>query len=219
MYAWSIPVVRALYVRCDEVSTQQGFGGGVSYIISDLLRFPRCARSTPLPSLRCRQPFAARRTLHARVTPACVPLPTTPLFARCRALPRGRVRRPCRARAPCSAPFRARCACAPLQQGGARREGRLRGGSGAAHARERTAVPRRAVPPVHALACGCGLLTVSSRCSAALRRVLSRAPWSQHACTSVLTTLLVRSQRACGAERACRTAETSGACALLCADA
>ena len=39
--------------------------------ISDLLRFPRCARSTPLPSLRCRQPFAARRTLHARVTPAC----------------------------------------------------------------------------------------------------------------------------------------------------
>ena len=80
-------------------------------------------------------------------------------------------------------------------------------------------MPRRAVPAVHALACGCGLLTVSSRCSAALRRVLSRALWSQHACTSVLTTLLVRSQRACGAERSCRTAEASGACALLCADA
>jgi len=66
------------------------------------------------------------------------------LFARCRAFPRGRVRRPCRARAPCSAPFRARCARAPAA-GRVRREGGPRGGGGgAAHARARTAAPRRA---------------------------------------------------------------------------
>jgi hypothetical protein len=92
------------------------------HALTHRLRFSRCARSTPLPSLRCRRPFTARRTLHACVTPGVyVPLPTTPLFARRRAFPRGRVRRPCRARAPCSAPFRARCARAPAAGRGAAR--------------------------------------------------------------------------------------------------
>jgi hypothetical protein len=162
------------------------------------------------PALRC-PPHAAR----ARDTGVCVPLPSAPLFARRRALSRG-VHWPCRARAPRSAPVRARCARTNLQRGAMHREGVPCSGGGAAHARARRAAPRRA--PVRALACGCGLLTVSSRCSAALRRVLSRAPWSQHPCTSALTTVVVRSQRACGAERAGRTAVASWPCALPCAD-
>jgi hypothetical protein len=163
------------------------------------------------PALRC-PPHAAR----ARDTSVCVPLPSAPLFAQRRALSRG-MHWPCRARAPRSAPVRARCARTHLQRGWARR-----GAAHAAAAARRTrarALPRRAAPAVHALSCGCGLLTVRSRCSAALRCVLSRAPWSQHPCTSALTTLLVRSKRASGAERSGRTAEASGACALLCADA
>jgi hypothetical protein len=184
---------------------------------TQLLPFSRCARFTPLPSLRFRRPFAARRTRHARDTGVCVPFPSAPLFARHRALSPG-VHWPCRARAPRSAPVRARCARTHLQRGAMHREGVPCGGGGAAHARAR-ALPRRTAPPVRALDCVCGLLTVRSRCSAALRRVFSRAPWWQHPCTSALTTVVVRSQRACGAERADRTAVASWPCALPCADA
>ncbi len=76
------------------------------------------------------------------------------------------------------------------------------------------ALLRRTAPPVCALDCVCGLLTVRSRCSAALRRAFSRAPWWQHPCTSALTTVVVRSRHACGADRAGRTAVASWPCAL-----
>ena len=99
---------------------------------TQLLPFSRCARFTPLPSLRFRRPFAARRTRHARDTGVCVPLPSAPLFAQRRALSRG-VHWPCRARAPRSAPVRARCARTHLQRGAVNREGVPSGGGGAAH--------------------------------------------------------------------------------------
>ena len=105
---------------------------------TQLLPFSRCARLTPLPSLRFRRPFAARRTRHVRDTGVCVPLPSAPLFAQRRALSRG-VHWPCRARAPRSAPVRARCARTHLQRGAIYREGVPSGGGGAAHARARTA--------------------------------------------------------------------------------
>jgi hypothetical protein len=112
--------------------------------LSDLLRSSRCARSTPLPSLRCRRPFTARRTLHARVTPACAfPCPlrcssraAAPSRVAACAGPAARVRPARRLSAP--------AARAHVQRGGARREGGPRGGGGAAHARARTAAPRRA---------------------------------------------------------------------------
>jgi hypothetical protein len=89
--------------------------------------------------------------------------------------------------------------------------------SHAAAAARRTrarALPRRTVPLVRALDCGCGLLTVRSRCSAVLRRVFSGAPWWQYSCTNALTTVVVRSRHACGVERPDRTAEASVPCAL-----
>ena len=85
------------------------------------------------PALRC-PPHAA----HACDTGVCVPLPSAPLFARRRALSRG-VHWPCRARAPRSAPVRARCARTYLQRGAMHRERVPCGGGGAAHARARTA--------------------------------------------------------------------------------
>ena len=90
------------------------------------------------PALRC-PPHAAR----ARDTGVCGPLPSAPLFVRRRALSRG-VHWPCRARAPRSAPVRARCARTHLQRGAMHREGVPSGGGGAAHARARTATAHRA---------------------------------------------------------------------------
>jgi hypothetical protein len=183
-----------------------------------LLRSSRCARSTPLPSLRCRRPFTARCTLHARVTPACAfPCPlrrssraAAPSRVAACAGPAARVRPARRLSAPAA---RART-CSRVGRGA-----RAAYAEAAAWRTRARALPRRAGPPIRALACGCGLLTVSSRCSQPCACVFSRAPWWQHPCTSALTTVVVRSQRACGAERSDRTAEASGACALLCADA
>ena len=206
---------------------------------ANLLRYSRCARSTPLPSLGCRRPFTVRRTRQeARVTPACafpwakvvntystrtflsrrrpatIRRPQSGLFhatswhlidlnhlrrttqlsqrtthrfpgnhppisrnhlanqrvrslaqyAALRALlrpPACRVRRPCPACAPPA--VRARCARTHLQWVRFTARGRptrlRRRGAGA--------LPRHAAPQVRVLACGCGLLTVSSWCSAA----------------------------------------------------
>ena len=72
---------------------------------ADLLRYSCCARSAPLPSLRCRRPFTVRRTRQARVTPACAfPCP---------------IRRSSRAAAPSSVPRAPALprVCAPLGAG------------------------------------------------------------------------------------------------------
>ena len=106
------------------------------------------------PALHC-PPHAAG----ARDTSVCVPLPNTPLFARCRALQR----------AACAGPA---CVCAPLGAGlrplraHAPVVGQVHGArvvhAAAAARRTRTrALPRRAAPPVCVLACGCELLTVA----------------------------------------------------------
>ena len=184
---------------------------------TQLLPFSRCARFTPLPSLRFRRPCAARRTRHTRVTPACAyPCPVlrcsraaAPSREACTGLA-AHARLARRLSAPA---VRART-CS-----GARCIGSVSHAAAAARRTRARALPRRTAPPVRALDCVCGLLTVRSRCSAALRRVFSRAPWWQHPCTSALTTVVVRSQRACGAERAGRTAVASWPRALPCADA
>ena len=178
-----------------------------SRAVRGLLHCPACASAGPsLP--------AARGT---RVTPACAyPFPVL----RC-----SRATAP--SRQACTGPAAharlARRLSAPAVRArtcsGARCIGRVSHAAAAARRTRARALPRRTAPQVRALACGCGLLTVRSRCSAALRRVFSRAPWRQHPCTSALTTVVVRSQRACGAERAGRTAVASWPCALPCADA
>jgi hypothetical protein len=149
---------------------------------TQLLPFSRCARFTPLPSLRFRRPFAARRTRHVCVTPVCAyPCPVL----RC-----SRAAAP--SREACTGPAAharlARRLSAPAVRArtcsGARCIGRVSLVVAAARRTRARTLPRRTAPPVCALDCVCGLLTVRSRCSAALRRVFSRAPWWQHPCTS-----------------------------------
>jgi len=140
--------------------------------------------------LRCRRPFTVRRTRQARVTPACAfPCP---------------IRRSSRAAAPSSVPRAPALprVCAPLGAGPralrahAPAVGQVHGAR-AAHAaaaarRTRSATPRRAPST-------CAGLRVRSA-DRELVVLRSQAPWLHQPCTSALTTLLVRSQRACGAE-------------------
>ena len=133
---------------------------------ANLLRYSRCSRSTPLPSLGCRRPFTVRRTRQARVTPACAfPCP---------------IRRSSRAAAPSSVPRAPALprVCAPLGAGlrplrahapvvGQVHSARVVHAAAAARRTRTRALPRRAAPPVCVLACGCDLLTMCSRCCAA----------------------------------------------------
>jgi hypothetical protein len=182
--------------QAGDTSSREGLNGETtaSGTLQDaspsVLRFSRCARSTPLSSLRCRRPFTARRTRYACVTPACA-FPC-PLRRSSRAAAPSRVAA-CAGPAARVLPARRRSAPAARARtcSGAGRGSRAAHTAAAARRTRARALPRRAAPPVRALGCGCGLLT-------AVAVLCSLAPCSQPS-SLVATSLHERADHTRGA--------------------